>query len=523
MDGDNLTVAPEAARRELEDLGFEGLHLRRVPHNVEAEMGLLGSILVFPKTLPRVSGALREHHFALAEHRQIYGALLGLGHVDPVTAKSALDTIGIDAAYIGQLVRAAVTPMNAAHYAFLIQDLATRRELISLGEDVIARAYGDAGADAAGQIEETFRDLRDLSNQAPPPISVDRYLADAIDARPDVEASSILGSFIGKKSIVMICGAKKTGKTFLMTQIGAAIAGGGNLLHWESRRAARVLYLDYEVGWEKLRERRMAARQALPAGYGRNMVVMSYDEEGIHLPRLDSPDGVGWLERQIDATGAEIVIIDNVGKVTTETVSDDTTAKRLADAYRACHRRGCGVVIGHHTGHDTSRASGSSVFLNDVTAAALLEDQDQDPLTVDLRWTDVRHGDKRSGDFTPVRLALNPHLLVLQTIGQRPPRVRPAPQQRWAFDMLSMLIRNYGLASALPASLSRPGTSIIYLQNYYEEYKARMPGATDQDAKRDIQAMVKAGAVCFRANMLWIRSTGDIGLICRPPFVILTR
>lgn len=474
-------------------------------------MALLGALLVYPAAIKKVS-SLAPDHLALADHRTIYSELLRQSKcgelADPVTVKTALaragtlDQVG-GPAYINRLVDCAVTPSNAAEYARLIHDLAVRRDLIAIGEDIIGRAY-DSQDDASAQLALVGQEVGAIKARSPAPIDINRYRADAIDARPEPEGRLILGSWVRHDCIAMVAGPAKSGKTFLMSQMAVAIAAGANLFHWQAHRAARVLYLDYETGWSLLRDRRAAGAAALPPGYQQNLFPLSYDDDMV-LPKLDTPEGVVWLERQVDAFGAEVVVIDNVGKVTTDTVSDDATAKRLAQAYVACHRRGCGVIIGHHTGHDVSRAAGSRVFVNDVTATCLLDLIDDDPLTVDLRWTEVRLGDKRGGDFQPLRLRLHPRSLVMIPVsGEKPPRRPPPPSMAWAFRLIADLIRDYGVHATLPEGVARPGTSAIYFETFTQEYRARMPGSTDSDAKREAQGLVKAGCIGFRSNMLWI-------------------
>ena len=69
--------------------------LRRLPHNVEAEMALLGAILVDNRSFERVSEFLRPEHFVLSEHARVFdacGRLIERGQIaDPVTLKGWFD------------------------------------------------------------------------------------------------------------------------------------------------------------------------------------------------------------------------------------------------------------------------------------------------------------------------------------------------------------------------------------------------------------------------------------------------
>ena len=149
--------------------------LRRLPHNVEAEMALLGAILVDNRAYERVSEFLRPEHFVLGEHARVFeacGRLIERGHIaDPVTLKDWFDQdetltqIG-GAGYLIKLADAAVSPINAGDYGRLLHDLYQRRELIALGEDVVNRAYAaDIGEEAARQIEMAEQALYDLATR----------------------------------------------------------------------------------------------------------------------------------------------------------------------------------------------------------------------------------------------------------------------------------------------------------------------------------------------------------------------
>jgi replicative DNA helicase len=51
---------------------------RTLPHNLEAEQGLLGALLVDNRALEKVSDFLRPHHFFAPVHQHLYEAILKL-------------------------------------------------------------------------------------------------------------------------------------------------------------------------------------------------------------------------------------------------------------------------------------------------------------------------------------------------------------------------------------------------------------------------------------------------------------
>jgi replicative DNA helicase len=148
---------------------------RKLPHSIDAEMALLGAILINNNAFERVSDYLQAEHFALAEHRKIFEScrrLIERGQIaDAVTLKNHLEQTEVlaEAGGVGYLLRladAAVTVINAGEYGRLIHDLYLRRELIALGEDMVNRAYaGDIEETGNHQIEMAEQGLYDLATR----------------------------------------------------------------------------------------------------------------------------------------------------------------------------------------------------------------------------------------------------------------------------------------------------------------------------------------------------------------------
>jgi replicative DNA helicase len=147
---------------------------RVAPHNLDAEQALLGAILVNNDAFYRVSDFLLAEHFFEDLHRRIYdlaASLIRAGKIaTPITMKTFLgdqDLGGVTVPqYLARLAAEATTVINAQDYGRTIYDLATRRQLIGIGEDMVNVAY-DAPVDMAPreQIEETERKLFSLAEQ----------------------------------------------------------------------------------------------------------------------------------------------------------------------------------------------------------------------------------------------------------------------------------------------------------------------------------------------------------------------
>jgi replicative DNA helicase len=142
---------------------------RQAPHNIEAEQALLGAVLVNNEAFYRVSDFLEPAHFFEPVHQQIYeitSQIIRSNKVaTPVTMKTflpadlAIGELNL-AQYLARLAAEATTIINAEDYGRAIYDLALRRSLIGIGEDVVNIAY-DAPVDMPprAQIEDAERRL----------------------------------------------------------------------------------------------------------------------------------------------------------------------------------------------------------------------------------------------------------------------------------------------------------------------------------------------------------------------------
>ena len=139
------------SRRPAEARSADALPLRAAPHNIEAEQALLGAIFVNNAAHDRVSDFLEASHFYDPLHQRIYetaSKLIASGkQATPITLKSFFANLEpIDATltvpqYLGRLAANAATIINAREYGRTIHDLATRRQLILIGEDMANAAY----------------------------------------------------------------------------------------------------------------------------------------------------------------------------------------------------------------------------------------------------------------------------------------------------------------------------------------------------------------------------------------------
>jgi replicative DNA helicase len=120
------------------------------PHNFEAEQGVLGAILLRNDALERVVDILEPAHFFDPLHRQIYelaSKLISAQRLaSPITLKpffekaEPINETTTVPQYLGTLAVNATTINNVADYARIIRDMAIRRDLVMIGQDLVTGA-----------------------------------------------------------------------------------------------------------------------------------------------------------------------------------------------------------------------------------------------------------------------------------------------------------------------------------------------------------------------------------------------
>jgi len=120
------------------------------PQSLEAETGVLGSLLIDKDAIVKVAESLSPEHFYQERHADIYRAVLALYEkrlpADLVTVSDELkrtgqyDAVG-GAGYLTTLVNSVPTSAHVEHYANLVREAATKRALISVSAQITEKAF----------------------------------------------------------------------------------------------------------------------------------------------------------------------------------------------------------------------------------------------------------------------------------------------------------------------------------------------------------------------------------------------
>jgi replicative DNA helicase len=287
---------------------------RAPPHNIEAEQALLGAILVNNEAFYRVSDFLEPKHFLEGIHQRIFelaASLIRAGKLaTPVTLKtflpSDLDIAGLTVnQYLARLAAEATTIINAEDYGRTVYDLSIRRDLITIGEDMVNLAY-EAPVDATPQshIEDAERKLFELAETGRYESGFQRF-AQALTTAVDMAAHAYqrdgglsgmatgltdLDSKMGglqKSDLIILAGRPGMGKTALATNIAYNIAKAfapGDFRPDGTRETVNggvVGFFSLEMSAEQLATRIIAEQTGIPSNKIRRGVINEADFENI--------------------------------------------------------------------------------------------------------------------------------------------------------------------------------------------------------------------------------------------------
>ncbi|MDH5528696.1 MAG: replicative DNA helicase [Paracoccaceae bacterium] len=237
--------------RALRDTPQDATEIEILPHNIEAEQQLLGAILTNNDIYDRIANLVKAEHFFEPVHQRIFeiatAKIQKNALASPVTLKgyleddAALKELG-GPAYLARLAGAAISAFAARDYAQMIYDLAVRRELIRLGQDISSRAQTiEVENDPRDQIVEAEQRLYTLGEQG----TVEKGFVSFLKATTEAVQSALAayqrdGGLAGistgltdldKKlgglhpsDLLIVAGRPSMGKTSLATNIAFNIA-----------------------------------------------------------------------------------------------------------------------------------------------------------------------------------------------------------------------------------------------------------------------------------------------------------
>jgi len=143
------------------------------PQNIDAEMAVLGAMLIDEKAIPEVLEFINSDSFYRQEHRTIFSSIVSLfdgrKKVDILTVsedlskKKLLDKVG-GASYLATLADFVPTAANVVHYAHIVKEKSILRSLISSATKIADAVYKEE-EDVSAILDRAERLIFEISDK----------------------------------------------------------------------------------------------------------------------------------------------------------------------------------------------------------------------------------------------------------------------------------------------------------------------------------------------------------------------
>lgn len=224
--------------------------IKMPPHSQEAEQAVLGALLIDHRAWDRISDRITINDFYRREHQFIFQAMVELASrnqpFDVITVAEVLKThqqldSGGGEGYLFELAQNTPTAANVAAYADIVRERAILRQLISVGTDLVEKAYQVSGAESKELLDEAEQQVFKIAEQhsrESGPVSISTLLAKATDRIDELYRSgnTLTGVPTGftdfdhmtaglqKGDLIIIAGRPSMGKTSFAMNIAENVA-----------------------------------------------------------------------------------------------------------------------------------------------------------------------------------------------------------------------------------------------------------------------------------------------------------
>lgn len=340
--------------------------------DIHTERAYLGACLLSDSAVDAGRDILQPSDFTSDQHGNIWAAIVRqhqTGRADVITVANELG--GNSLAYLQGLIAETPTISNAASYARRIVDLALRRQLLFVSDDIGRLGLGELPTqDAADAIEQARDRLAQIDmpiHRGAPDPDVDSFIA-----ATDTEYDWLIPEFLERKDRILITASEGAGKSVFLAQLAVMAAAGVHPWTLDRVTPCNVLLVDLE------NPRRLLVRRL-------NWILGRVDRSRFDPQRLrphSRTDGINltdradrhWLIDRCQANNADLLVIGPTYRMSSGVaergdVGGEEQARKVTKALDEIRHR-CDVALvmethaphGHNGGRDL-RPFGSSVWL----------------------------------------------------------------------------------------------------------------------------------------------------------------
>jgi replicative DNA helicase len=308
------------------------------PQNLDAEMSLLGAVLIDEETLADISEHVTTKDFYDKRHKTIYGGMMRLYErhrpvdlltlTDELRKKDEFDVIG-GTAYLTELTNYVPTAAHAEAYAEMVAQKAVRRRLIKASAEISEMGF-DEDTTTQELLEKAEAELFSVSDQSLKQdlVSIESILTDSFDRMEELHRNkgALRGVRTGwrdldnitaglqRSDLVILAARPAMGKTTLVTNLAYNVA---------TVAKQSVLFFSLEMSKEQLVDRMLADASGV-------------DAWNIRTGNLSDEDFSKLSEAMGEMAEAPIYLDDTPGL---------TVLEMRTKARRAAHEAPLGLII----------------------------------------------------------------------------------------------------------------------------------------------------------------------------------
>nr|WP_325211503.1 replicative DNA helicase [uncultured Oscillibacter sp.] len=228
----------------------EDLLLRQMPHSLEGEQAVLGSMLIDPDCVKYVMDRLRPGDFYLRQNREIFETIYTMFSyarpIDGITVFEEMQKAGLTdgntRSYLAQLMEITPTSANVMEYAAIVRDKALLRLVAQAAGEITAlvqEGMGEAAEILEASEQKIYAIRRGQSAQEMVPLR--QVLPDVLDRLSEMSEhenhlpglstglSAIDQKITGlnKSDLILLAARPGMGKTSLALNVALNVAKGG--------------------------------------------------------------------------------------------------------------------------------------------------------------------------------------------------------------------------------------------------------------------------------------------------------
>lgn len=308
------------------------------PQNLDAEMSLIGAILIDEESLADVSEITNARDFYDKRHQMIFDAMMRLFEhhkpvdlltvTDELKKKDQLEDVG-GSKYLTELTNYVPTAAHASAYADMVAQKAVRRRLIKASTDISELGY-DEEFNVQELLEKAETELFAVSDQSLKQdlVSIESILLESFDRLEELHRNkgAIRGVKTGyrdldnmtaglqRSDLIILAARPAMGKTTLVTNLAYNVA---------TLNKQAVLFFSLEMSKEQLIDRMLAD-------------VSGVDAWNIRTGNLSDEDFSKLSEASGEMAEAPIYIDDTPGL---------SVLEMRTKARRAAHNAPLGLVV----------------------------------------------------------------------------------------------------------------------------------------------------------------------------------